>query len=137
MLEGRAVFESCTGGSQVGGLAVHVNVRMPTMPTLSFVSTAGDPLIGPSALEAVAAGAVFINPVFRELRLNFFGSQHPFLSSAVGGQYVCNVDLDDTAAVLACVRAALAVDLPPRIPDEMSPQAYLARLERIIEPALM
>ena len=79
---------------------------------------------------------MFINPTFAEPRLHFFDSQHPFLRAAVGGDYVCDVRLDDTPAVLACVRGALARDLPPRVPDAMTPQAYLSRLEAIIEPVL-
>jgi hypothetical protein len=98
--------------------------------------SAGDPLIGPSALDAVAAGAVFINPVFPAKKLEFFESQHPFLASAVGEPHVCNAALDDTAAVLRCVRKAVELDLPPRVPEQMAPTAYLARLEALLEPAV-
>ena len=84
----------------------------------------------------MAAGTVFINPTFRTRKLDFFDSQHPYLAKAVGPPYVCDANLDDADAVVACVQAALAVDLPPRIPEEMTPDAYLARLRRLIVPAL-
>ena len=79
---------------------------------------------------------MFINPTFPTPHLEFFTSQHPYLQSVVGEPYVCNANLDDQAAVLACVRHALTLDLPPRVIDDMTPEAYLERLRALMEPAL-
>jgi hypothetical protein len=96
-----------------------------------FLLGLGDPLLGPSAVDAVAAGCVFINPRYPATREGFYDSQHPFLEHAVGPPYVCTVDVEDAAAVEACVRAALAADLPPLVPQPLTPAAYLARVARI------
>ena len=49
---------------------------------------------------------------------------------------MCACSLDDTAAVLACVRAALDADLPPALPADMAREAYLERLKGIVGGAL-
>lgn len=95
----------------------------------------GDPLIGPSALDAAAAGTVFLNPHFNAPKLEFFESQHPFLEAA-SHDHACAVDLDAAHTVLACARRALAADVPPFVPPEMARDAYLARLKAIVQPAL-
>ena len=102
----------------------------------SFFLGLGDPLLGPSALDALGAGAVFVNPTFeggaggvRQERAAW-GSQHPFLAG-IGAPYVCNARLDDAEALRACVEAALLLDLPPLVPREFTQEAYAARVEGI------
>jgi len=43
----------------------------------------GDPLLGPSAIEAAAAGVMFINPVYRRPKRGYH-SQHQFVGEQVG-----------------------------------------------------
>lgn len=43
----------------------------------------GDPLLGPSAIEAVASGVMFINPEYDTPKQDIYHSQHPFLKNQV------------------------------------------------------
>jgi Glycosyltransferase family 18 len=78
-------------------------------------SLAGDPLTGPSAVDAVVNGAVFINPHYSQPKENFFTSQHPFLEEAVGSPHVCEMSWElykqDKAfeSIRKCVLHALEV----------------------------
>jgi Glycosyltransferase family 18 len=103
----------------------------------SFFLGLGDPLLGPSALDAVAAGAVFINPVFSagnvRAELQAWGSQHPYLSGTLGAPYVCDATLDDLAQLTACVQAALDLDLPPLIPKDFTRRELLPRVASIFK----
>ena len=49
----------------------------------SVVAGLGDPLLGPSAIEAVASGVMFINPEYDEPKQGIYHSQHPFLKNQV------------------------------------------------------
>ena len=116
-------------------LACHAHPYHSFLPTTPLAPGAGDPLIGPSALDAAAAGTVFLNPHFSAPKLEFFDSQHPFLESA-SHDHACAVDLDSPHTVLGCARRALTADLPPFVPPEMARDAYLTRLKAIVQPAL-
>jgi len=107
----------------------------------------GDPLSGPSAVDAVASGAVFLNPRYPpgEPKERFFTSQHPFLQDAVGAPYVCSFDWTAFDTLLACALSALggpdeegaAPDLPPFIPTELTEAAYSQRVRDIFEPVIL
>jgi len=80
---------------------------------------------------------MFINPHYAQPKLDFFESQHPYLEEVAGSKYVCPVSLDDEAAVLACVQAALeGPDLEPFVPPDMARGAYLQRLKALVQPLL-
>ena len=80
-----------------------------------FVLGLGDPLLGPSAIDAVVSGCVFINPIYTDPRTKFpeltdpatgqpyYASQHPYLQHSVGKPYVCTAKAEDTPAMLQCV----------------------------------
>jgi len=108
----------------------------------SFFLGLGDPLLGPSPLDALSAGLVYINPTFEGSaggvrgELAQWGSQHPYLAAAVGEPYVCNATLDDTGALRACVERALALDLPPFIPKDFQREAYYARVAALFKDHL-
>ncbi len=102
----------------------------------SFFLGVGDPLAGPSAVDAIGAGAVYIDPFFAHVpgvrpELARWGSQHPFLSRAVGAPYACGARLDSSVELAACVRRALELDLPPLVPPELTPAAHAARVRAI------
>lgn len=94
---------------------------------------AGDPLAGPSAVEAVAAGCVFISPQFTSAHEGYYRSQHPYLQSHVGPPYVCEYAEGDDEGALRCVDAALARthDLAPVVPREMTEAAHRERVREI------
>lgn len=50
----------------------------------------GDPLSGPSAVDAVVAGCAYLNPVYSKPMMDIYNSQHPFLEQRVGEPYVCS-----------------------------------------------
>lgn len=55
-------------------------------------SKLGDPLAGPSAVDAVVAGCTYINPVFAAPVKVIYHSQHPYLAQSVGEPYVCSFE---------------------------------------------
>jgi Glycosyltransferase family 18 len=98
----------------------------------SFLLGLGDPLIGPSAVDAIAAGTLFINPKFSAPKLNYFTSQHSYLEDSRFSSNVCTVDLNDVASVLKCIENAIGKKMNPIIPPELTHSAYLDRLRRIL-----
>lgn len=102
-----------------------------------FLIGLGDPLSGPSAMDAVAAGTAFINPVYDAPKERYFMSQHPYLQHHVGPPYVCDVHIDNVVEVLACVNKILdGPDLQPLIPRDFTPDEYAKRVESIFLPVL-
>ncbi|CAM9864132.1 unnamed protein product, partial [Hapterophycus canaliculatus] len=57
-----------------------------------FILGLGNPLSGPSAMDAVMAGCIYLNPVFPFPMKNIYNSQHPFLAQSVGEPYVCSFE---------------------------------------------
>ena len=105
-----------------------------------FMIGLGDPLLGPSAVDAAHAGAVYIDPSYPTPRLDVYESQHPFLRKALGRPYVCAADLARPASFAACARDALeAPDLAPLLLPELTKDAHAARVRAIfgdyLEPA--
>jgi hypothetical protein len=103
----------------------------------AFFMGFGHPLAGPSAVDAVEAGAVYIDPSFDQQTagLQHFHSQHPYLRHRIGPPRVCAADLSDHSTVLACVRAALArqqsEEVPCALPD-FHRARYLQRLQMVL-----
>lgn len=100
-----------------------------------FLLGLGHPLGGPSALDALAAGAVYIDPSHNPppAAQPHFHSQHPYLR---GHPRVCSVDLQDHASVFACVAHALnASTRTAYVPPDFTRAAYLRRLERLLDPS--
>lgn len=58
-------------------------------PPASIAAT-GDPLSGPSAVDAVVAGCTYLNPVYTTPMKKLYNSQHPFLEQSVGEPHVCS-----------------------------------------------
>jgi len=96
-----------------------------------FLLGLGDPLLGPSAIDAISNGCVFINPVYKTPKLDRYYSQHPFAAEKIGEPYVCTVDIQDVQQAKLCVQKALGSVLPPIIPTELSEDAYRQRLINI------
>jgi len=105
----------------------------------SFFLGLGDPLLGPSALDAVEAGCVYINPTFGmgssgvRSELSAWESQHPFLDKHVGPPYVCNAPLGDTRALEACIKVALLLDLPPLAIELFTADLHRERVKLIFK----
>lgn len=102
----------------------------------SFLLGLGNPLLGPSAVDAVAHGCVYIDPAYPEPVNTVYDSQHPYLRDSVGEPYVCSSVLDDPESNRRCAENALAfnaggtTNTPVLLPD-LTKEAYLTRLRKI------
>lgn len=74
-----------------------------------FYRILGDPLSGPSAVDAVVAGCTYINPVFATPVKTIYHSQHPFLAQRVGEPYVCSFEQKVSRFLAACCYHRLPV----------------------------
>ncbi|KAJ1470887.1 hypothetical protein T484DRAFT_1917091 [Baffinella frigidus] len=97
----------------------------------------GDPLIGPSALDAVRAGAMYLNPTFPARRAGAYDylSQHPYMAERVGAPTVCSYASSDPDSVRRCVKTAIQNKAPAgeggHTPADFSRSAYIARFRDI------
>ena len=109
-----------------------------------FVLGLGDPILGPTALEALAAGAVLLNPSFtppRRIDGNpgvHFSSQHTF-AGTIGPPHVLSIDLAQPDRVIRTVDELMAHSPESSAPapgglDEFTRGAYLSRLSALLPP---
>jgi len=97
-----------------------------------FVIGLGDPLLGPSAIDAVSHGCVYINPLYdAPVRGGHFASQHPYAMEKIGPPRVCSARIADVTGMLRCVEGALAQDLEPVVLEDFTEEAYLQRVRSI------
>jgi hypothetical protein len=121
----------------------------------NFFLGLGDPLSGPSALEAMLVGTTFINPSFphevqsfkygnpnypEELR-DYYTSQHPYMQNQIGNPYVCTYRMlsptePDAKELTDCVLQAFASNLRPRVPDDFTHASYVRRVHAIFRDFL-
>lgn len=96
-----------------------------------FLLGLGHPLLGPSAVDAVSLGCMFINPIYTHPQLEAkYRSQHAYIEE-VAPEYVCSYQEDNIQQLLACVDKALSSNLKPFIPNELRKETYLDRIQRI------
>lgn len=96
-----------------------------------FLLGLGDPLLGPSAIDAISMGCVYINPVYSSPVRQIHMSQHDYAANTLGLPYVCNANLDNYQEVIKCVDYALKNELKPFIPDDFRYEVYLKRVRTI------
>ena len=97
-----------------------------------FLLGLGDPLLGPSAIEAIASGCMYINPIYPiPVRDGAFNSQHPYADAKIGKPYVCSYRINDLDSLKLCVDLALTVDLEPFLPPDFTKVIYLERVRQI------
>lgn len=105
----------------------------------------GFPYEGPAPLEAIANGAVFLNPKFKvpKNRTNskFFKgkptsrsltSQSPYLEEFVGKPYVYTVDIKNLTEVNETLKIILKKKAPPFLPLEYTCEGMLERVDALI-----
>ncbi|CAM9243725.1 unnamed protein product [Ectocarpus fasciculatus] len=102
-----------------------------------FIIGLGNPLLGPSAVDAVTAGCAYLNPLFLRPEKKIYNSQHPFLAQHVGEPYVCSFEQHNAYAAVECARRALEQDLSPMIPQELTKEAHATRVRAIFEPLMV
>uniref|UniRef100_A0A0N5APP3 alpha-1,6-mannosyl-glycoprotein 6-beta-N-acetylglucosaminyltransferase n=1 Tax=Syphacia muris TaxID=451379 RepID=A0A0N5APP3_9BILA len=105
----------------------------------------GFPLEGPAPLEAIASGAIFINPKFvppkSRRTYQFFRdkptlreltSQNPYAEKFIGKPCVITVDINDPDAITSAVKEALNTKLNCSLPFEFTPAGMLQRVDVLI-----
>lgn len=100
----------------------------------------GNPLDGPTALEAISHGCIYINPIFnppiqassKPTRFNYT-SQHPFIEKYITSPYVYNIDIKDTEALKRIIKQILQSneEIEPFIHPFHKPEAYIENLRTI------
>lgn len=91
------------------------------------------PLLGPSAVDAVSLGCMFINPIYDKPILEAgYTSQHPYIAE-VAPQYVCSYHIHNMDELSQCIDTALQTTLTPLIPVDLTEAAYLTRFQNIFE----
>lgn len=103
------------------------------LATSKFLLGLGDPLLGPSAIECIAYGCVYINPIYAQPVRDIYLSQHPYAESKIGAPSVCSYHVGNEGELMACVNGALAVDLPAKVPEDFLWDNYLQRVKNIFE----
>ncbi|KAL5005564.1 hypothetical protein ScPMuIL_016722 [Solemya velum] len=107
----------------------------------------GFPYEGPAPLEAIANGAVFINPKFDpphdSKNTKFFkgkptnrglSSQHPYAEQFIGEPHVYSIDIKDLNLVEQTVKKIIEKDLfEPYLPYEYTEEGMLQRMNAYIE----
>ncbi len=98
-----------------------------------FLIGLGNPLLGPSAVDAVSVGCMFFNPIYNEPMLEAkYVSQHPYIAD-VFPDSVCSYQENDVASLLKCVDKARNAKIAPKIPDELKKDQYLERVRSIFD----
>ncbi len=96
-----------------------------------FLIGLGDPLLGPSAIDAIAMGCVYINPIYKTNVRNIHLSQHEYARNKIGPPRVCSAPINDAQGLLECSKMALATDLTMYIPPDFEYENFLSRVRSI------
>jgi hypothetical protein len=96
-----------------------------------FLLGLGSPLLGPSAIDAVSLGCVYINPLYDKPELDIHTSQHFFAKDKIGAPRVCSANLKNLTEVLECVHVAMVTELSPVVPQDFTWEAHLQRVRSI------
>lgn len=92
----------------------------------------GDPLLGPSGLDAIEAGCILVNPIYKAPKRGWM-SQHGFIEEFVDSRS-CQVDLLDFEQVSECILKRRSPG--PIVPKEFGKREYFARVNEIFDPLL-
>lgn len=93
-----------------------------------FLIGLGDPLLGPSAIDAITFGCVYVNPHFDKPKKDAYFSQHPYAEQSIGEPFVCSYRSHSFEELQKCATKALGMDLPRKIPTDFTKQRYLERV---------
>lgn len=99
-----------------------------------FLIGLGDPLLGPSAIDAISNGCMYINPIYeksRKVNDQIFLSQHSYAVNYIGEPYVCSYKINDITSLQDCIDKALKTNLKPFVPEDFTKDAYRQRVIHI------
>ena len=102
-----------------------------------FILGLGDPVLGVTPFEAIAAGTAYINPVYKERKQLWENSdyhctsQHTF-AQQLGPPYTYDYSINNVESALAAVRRALTFNhskgFEPYLPPEYTEHAVALRI---------
>lgn len=98
-----------------------------------FLLGLSNPLLGPSAIDAVAAGCMYLNPVYDHPMRETFTSQHPYAAEQIGPPYVCSFNENSAVELQRCVDLAMYSDLRRVVPKDFTRQQHLQRVRTIFK----
>lgn len=148
--KGYTLHATMGNGGIPKGLAVHDHGSMSPEDFIKLLASAelfiglGDPIIGPSPIEALAYGCVYFNPKFvppKDLAKYGKPSHHEYTSQvplleAIGEPHVYTVAMTDLPAVDAAIdRVHGNGDVRKAMVHEVSafaPEAFIARVDALI-----
>ncbi len=106
-----------------------------------FLLGMGDPLLGPSVIDAIGSGCMYINPIYQTpfIRVQTgisYHSQHPYAEKIAKNDpelstYICSFDINNREELKTCVKRALTSNLPAIIPKDFTASSYLNRVKTI------
>lgn len=105
-----------------------------------FLIGMGNPILGPSAIDAISMGCLFIDPIYQKgsrsvckksSNGNCYNSQHPFAVERIGQPYVCSYREHNSVELKHCIKLALKTTLQPMIPKELEKEEYVRRVKYI------
>lgn len=110
------------------------NQWMNLLSKSKFLLGLGDPLLGPSAIDAISMGCMYINPVYSKKLDNMdVQSQHPYANDRIGEPYVCSYHEENIYQLKECIQKAKSTKLEPFIPHDFTFEEYLSRVIKIFE----
>jgi hypothetical protein len=98
-----------------------------------FLLGLGDPLLGPSAIDAMAAGCMYINPIYDKPVRDIHLTQHDFAEREMGFPHVCSVRLSNITGLMKCIDYAMNNVIKPVVPTKLTKDAYMKRVKQIFE----
>ena len=99
-----------------------------------FLIGLGDPLLGPSAIDAITYGCMYINPTYQKgghPKKEAHLSQHPYAEQFIGEPFVCSYKIDSIIELKGCVEKALSTNLQMGVPADFKKEKYLERVRKI------
>lgn len=94
----------------------------------------GDPLLGPSAIDAIRLGCMYMNPTYTpQNSKKGYNSQHPYAAANMA-HAVCSYKEADAPSLTHCVKQALSSPpLERKIPQDFTKEAYLSRVKQVFK----
>lgn len=126
-----------------GAVAAHPNITFhgavppdewsDILQGAAYLAGMGNPLAGPSALDALAAGLKLIIPIYGHDALPAYWNQHPFAAEAAAREnMLCLVEQRTPEKYAECARDALdSQDRHPVVPAEFSPAGFSQRMKAL------
>jgi len=104
---------------------------MQLLSESKFLLGLGDPLLGPSAIDCITVGCVYINPIYD--KPNAYESQHTYAVRTIGDPHVCSYHIEDFVELQSCVDKAMKSDLDHFIPIDFIKGNYFNRVKEIFK----